>query len=213
MKNSKAIHLLLAILAVVLVPKICAAETMVIPVSGSGQIADNKSENSLVVVGSGFSFSGVNAGSNGAYCGFNMPCSPFLEGDVIGQWSDQSYSGFADASMKVVTTFPIGGNPCAPANTCDNVTAGPFPASFMASITAVSGDSIAGTIVGTGTVDLTGGNAEYPDFVYFNTVAFGFDGNTSLSISPEPGSIVLAGSGMLALLGVIRRKNRAKHCR
>lgn len=208
MKNSNAIRLLLAFLAVVLIPEICAADTIVIPVSGSGQIEDNKYENSLVINGPGFSFAGVSAGSNGQYCGFNIPCFPDLQGDVLGMWSYQGYSGMADASIQIGgDPFTISGNPCAPANICDNVTAGPFPASFMASIT---GPGLFGTIVGTGMIDLTGGFAQYPDVVYFNNVNFGFDGNASLTISPEPGSIVLAGSGMLALLGAIRQKRRAK---
>jgi hypothetical protein len=213
MKNSTPIRLLPAFLAVALMPMVCAAGTIVIPVTGSGQIEDNKFENSLVVSGSGFSFEGISAGSNGQYCGFNVPCSPDLQGDVFGMWSYNSYSGMADASIQVGgPPFMLSGNPCAPAVICNNVTAGPFPASFMVTILTGFGDSISGTITGIGTIDLTNGFAQYPSVVYFNNVDFGFDGNASLTITPEPGSIVLAGTGMLALLEAIRRKRRAKHC-
>jgi hypothetical protein len=219
MKNSKGIRLLLAFLAVVLIPKICAAGTIVIPASGGGVIADNKSENSLNVSGSGFSFSGLNAGSNGAYCGLNIPCSPFLQGDVIGQWAYQGFSGMADASIRIVA------QPFTISSTCvddpdplacmklDPWSAGPFPASFTASITGLSGDPIIGTIIGAGSINLSDGSANDSPVIYFNTAAFGFAGNASLATSPEPGSIVLAGTGILALLGAIRRKGRARPSR
>ena len=205
MKNCKAFQTLLAILAVVLIPKICTAGPILIPVSGGGQIEDNKYENSLFLNGPGFSFEGISAGSNGQYCGFNIPCTPDLQGDVSGQWSYRGFSGMADASIQIGgDPFMISGNPCAPATICNNVTAGPFPASFTVSISSKGfpGDFIIGTILGTGMIDLTGGYAEYPDSVYFNNVDFGFDGNASLTVAPEPRSLVLVGSGMLASSGL-----------
>jgi hypothetical protein len=219
MKNSKAIRLLPAFLAAVLIPKICTAGTIVIPVSGSGQIEDNKYTNSLVVNGSGFSFSGANAGSNGQYCALDLPCSPFLQGDVIGPWSYKGYSGMADASIQIVgDPFTIS-SPCVhdpnPAIACANLdpwSAGPFPASVTVSLTGQLGDPIIGTILGTGNIELTDGYVDDPVVIYFNNVNFGFDGNASLVISPEPGSLVLAGTGMLALLDAVRRKRRARHC-
>jgi hypothetical protein len=218
MKNSKPIRLLPAFLAVVLIPKICAARTITIPVSGGGDIEDNKGENSLVLSGSGFSFEGISAGSNGQYCGLNTPCTPSLVGDVLGQWSYQGFSGMADA------TIQIGGSPFTISSTCvdnpdplacvnlDPWSAGPFPALFTATITGQFGDAIMGTILGTGTIDLSDGSAIDSPVIYFNTVNFSFDGNASLAIAPEPGSMVLAGTGMLALLEAIIRKRRAKHC-
>jgi hypothetical protein len=215
-KNSKAIYFLLAILAVALVPKISPAEPISIPVTGFGQIEDNKYTSDLGVSGSGFSFVGSNAGSNGAYCGLNTPCTPFLEGDVTGDWTYQGYAGFADVSMTVVAgPFTIRSSCVADPNSCVNLdpwSAGPFPASFNASITGLLGDPINGTITGTGTIDLTGGYVDNPVVIYFNNVDFSFGGSATLTATPEPGSLVLAGSGMLALLGALGRKARAKRC-
>jgi hypothetical protein len=218
MRIPKPIHLLPAFLAAVLIPKICAAETILIPVSAIGDIEDSKGANSLVVSGSGFSFEGISAGSNGQYCALNTPCPPSLVGDVLGQWSYRGFSGEADASIQ------IGGNPFTISSTCvndpdplacanlDPWSAGPFPASFTATITGGFGDPIMGTILGTGNIDLSDGSASNSPVIYFNTVTFSFAGNASLAITPEPGSLVLAGTGMLALLEAIRRKGRAKHC-
>ena len=217
MKNSKAIYFCLTILAVALVPKISPAATISIPVTGVGQIEDNKGENSLSAFG-GFSFSGANAGSNGAYCGLNTPCSPFLVGDVAGYWTYQGYSGFADVTLNVVADpFTISstcvGSP--DPNACANLdpwSAGPFAASFNATITGSSGTPISGTIAGTGTIDLTNGYVDDP-VIYFNNVDFSFDGSATIAATPEPGSLALAGAGMLVLLGAVSRKARAKRCR
>ena len=219
MKNSKAIYFCLTILAVALVPKISPAATISIPVTGVGQIEDNKYENSLSVFG-GFSFSGVNAGSNGAYCALNTTCTPLLEGDVAGYWTYLGYSGFADVVLNVVSDHPFTiSSTCVDSpdpNACANLdpwSAGPFAASFNASITGLFGTPISGTIAGTGTIDLTGGYVDDPVVIYFNNVDFSFGGSATLAATPEPGSLALAGAGMLALLGAVSRKARAKRCR
>jgi hypothetical protein len=75
------------------------------------------------------------------------------------------------------------------------------------------GNPIHGTIAGTGTIVLTDGYVDDPVVIYFNNVDFSFGGSATLTATPEPGSLALAGSGMLALLGAVSRKARAKRCR
>jgi hypothetical protein len=204
MTNSKAIYFWLAILAVALVPKISPAVTISIPVTGVGSIEDNKGENAFAIGGSGFSFNGINAGSNGVYCSLNTPCVATTQGEVSGPWSYRGYSGLADVNISFVSDpFTIH----SPSPT------GPIPALFTGDITGLSGDFISGTIVGTGTVELTDADAADSPLIYFLTADFSFGGSATLTATPEPGSLVLVGSGMLALLGAVSRKARAKRCR
>jgi hypothetical protein len=126
----------------------------------------------------------------------------------------------ADASIQITgDPFTISSscvhdpNPTIACTNLDPWSAGPFPASVTISLTSLWGDPIIGTILGTGNIDLSDGYVVGDPFViYFNSVDFGFQGNASLAITPEPGSMVLAGTGMLALLEALRRKGRAKHC-
>jgi hypothetical protein len=204
MKNYRAICLLVCLLAVVLAPRISQAGTISIPVTGSGQIQDQKGDNAFLIGGSGFTFFGISGGSNGVYCVLDTQCVATTQGDVSGQWSYRGYSGLADVNISFVSDpFTIH----SPSPT------GPIPALFTGDITGFSGDFIIGTIAGTGTIDLTDVDAADSPLIYFLTAGFSFDGSATLTATPEPGSLVLAGSGMLALLGAVSRKARAKRCR
>lgn len=68
----------------------------------------------------------------------------------------------------------------------------------------------------TGTwIDLTAGNASSPatEFIVYDTMASVgatfFVDNTSVTPTPEPGTLLLLGSGLLGLAGFVRRKGRA----
>jgi PEP-CTERM motif len=201
-KRTRAICLFACLLAV-LAPGISQAET--IAVTGAGSIADNKSSNVFVIGGSGFSFVGGNAGSNGVYCGLNTTCVATAEGDASGPWSYRGFSGFADVTIRFVSDpFTIHSF---------SSTFGPIPAMFTGVITADFGDFIIGTIAGTGTVELTSANDSDLPVIYFPEADFNFDGSATFTAAPEPGSLFLVGSGMLALLGALGRKARAQHCR
>src|SRR5215469_4367220 len=146
MKNSRAIRWFLTFLAVIFIPKMCVAGTIVIPVSGGGVIEDSKYENSLGIFDSEFSFGGGNAGTNGAYCGLDLACSPFLQGDVVGLWKYKGFSGVADATIQInAGPFTIS-SPCVhdpDPNACINLdpwSAGPFPASVTVTLTGLFGD-------------------------------------------------------------------------
>jgi hypothetical protein len=189
-------------------------------VTGTAVVETHLGGDSLSITGPGFSFVGNNnAGTNVPVCDLDTTCVLNVWGESDGGYSypgsGTSSAFFGEAEYSFLTTPFTIANPCVSSSDQDSClmsynpwSASPIPATFDGELTLPILSDVVVYVAGTGTVNfntgfLTGGSPSNPGIEFYQATMT-FTGEAV--ITPEPSSLVLMGSGILAIIGTLRRR-------